>query len=83
MVVKTRCGGHLGWQESPPPSRNADGKELPLTWFGGGIGSWSDVAVADFIEALLETRNEDRCREKKGRTNCRSAGVLPTLISKL
>ena len=20
VVVKTRCGGHLGWQESPPPS---------------------------------------------------------------
>lgn len=83
VVVKTRCGGHLGWQESPPPSRDANGKELPSTWFGGGIGSWSDVAVADFIEALLETRKEDRCKEEKGGANGRNAGVLPTHISKL
>jgi len=45
IVVKTRCGGHLGWQESPPP--------------GGGGGSWSDAAVADFVEAVLQMREED------------------------
>ncbi len=47
VVVKTRCGGHLGWQESPPPGSKSS-------------GSWSDVAVADFIEALLQIREEDR-----------------------
>eukprot|EP00578_Thalassiosira_sp_NH16_P024606 CAMPEP_0181091600 /NCGR_PEP_ID=MMETSP1071-20121207/8482_1 /TAXON_ID=35127 /ORGANISM="Thalassiosira sp., Strain NH16" /LENGTH=388 /DNA_ID=CAMNT_0023173745 /DNA_START=16 /DNA_END=1179 /DNA_ORIENTATION=+ len=25
VVVKTRCGGHLGWQESPPPSAKRKG----------------------------------------------------------
>lgn len=83
VVVKTRCGGHLGWQESPPLKRKADGKELQSTWFGGGIGSWSDVAVADFIEALLETRNEDLSTEEKEGKNGRNAGVLPKLVSKL
>lgn len=36
MVVETRCGGHLGWQESPPEG-------------GFGASSWADVAVADFL----------------------------------
>ena len=48
VVVKTRCGGHLGWQESPPPGKDGKG------------GSWSDAAVADFVEALLRMREEDR-----------------------
>eukprot|EP00804_Cyclotella_cryptica_P006008 CCRYP_000251-RA/>CCRYP_000251-RA protein AED:0.15 eAED:0.11 QI:0/0/0/1/0.5/0.33/3/0/437 len=80
VVVKTQCDGHLGWQESPPPSRDTDGKAS--AWFGGGIGSWSDVAVADFIEALLETRNEDRSREEI-RNNGRNEAVSPKLVSKL
>jgi len=64
IVVKTRCGGHLGWQESPPPSPsgNCDNKGRGLF---GGSGSWSDVAVADFIEALLQIREEDREEKKK------------------
>lgn len=52
IVVKTKCGGHLGWQESPPQSKNGDKNK--------GSGSWSDVAVADFIEALLQVREEDQ-----------------------
>ena len=60
VVVKTRCGGHLGWQESPPPGSNSS-------------GSWSDVAVADFIEALLQIREEDR--EKRLRLRLRRDGV--------
>ncbi|KAL9179979.1 LOW QUALITY PROTEIN: hypothetical protein ACHAXT_007949 [Thalassiosira profunda] len=52
VVVKTRCGGHLGWQESPPPSSKRKG------------GSWSDAAVADFIEALLQMREEDHRRRR-------------------
>ncbi len=59
VVVKTRCGGHLGWQESPPPSSSGGGGLL------GGSGSWSDVAVADFIEALLQIRQEDREKKMK------------------
>jgi hypothetical protein len=46
MVVETRCGGHLGWQEAPP-----DGT------FGSST-SWSDVATTDFIAAIIETRRE-------------------------
>ena len=62
VVVKTRCGGHLGWQESPPPSSTGEGGGLL-----GGSGSWSDVAVADFIEALLQIRQEDREKRMKER----------------
>jgi predicted alpha/beta-fold hydrolase len=62
VVVKTRCGGHLGWQESPPPSSTGKGGGLL-----GGSGSWSDVAVADFIEALLQIRQEDREKRMKER----------------
>jgi predicted alpha/beta-fold hydrolase len=44
MCVETKCGGHLGWQESPPDS-NA---------FGVGT-SWADRATADFFDAILQT----------------------------
>jgi predicted alpha/beta-fold hydrolase len=46
MVVETKCGGHLGWQESPP-----DRSRL------GMLGSsWADVVTCDFVEAVLEHR---------------------------
>jgi uncharacterized protein len=46
MVVETKCGGHLGWQESPP-----DQSRL------GMLGSsWADVVTCDFVEAVLEHR---------------------------
>jgi predicted alpha/beta-fold hydrolase len=48
MVVKTKCGGHLGWHESPPESG---------IMFGCGT-SWADVATADFIEAILNSRSD-------------------------
>lgn len=64
VVVKTRCGGHLGWQESPPPGSTGEGGGGGLL---GGSGSWSDVAVADFIEALLQIRQEDREKRIKER----------------
>lgn len=52
MVVQTKCGGHLGWQEAPPGGSNI-----------GNIGtSWADVATTEFIEAVLETRRK-RCEE--------------------
>lgn len=45
LVVKTKCGGHLGWQEAPPD--------------GFGVGkSWADAAMADFIEAVLEIKKK-------------------------
>ena len=47
MVVKTKCGGHLGWHESPPDTGNV---------FGFGT-SWADTATADFIEAVLHSRS--------------------------
>lgn len=43
LVVKTKCGGHLGWQEAP------------LDGFGIGK-SWAANAVSEFIEAVLEMR---------------------------
>lgn len=42
LICKTKCGGHLGWQEAPPN--------------GFGVGkSWADLALTDFIDALLDT----------------------------
>ena len=45
MIVETRTGGHLGWQESIPKSGAG--------WFGSS--SWSDVACGEFIDAALKT----------------------------
>lgn len=44
LCLETKCGGHLGWQESNPDS-NAP-----------GIGvRWADRACADFLEAIQQT----------------------------
>jgi len=74
VVVKTRCGGHLGWQESPPPSKDGNSK---LT------GSWSDVAVAEFIDALLQIREEDKSRGIGKRNHNIGDALPPKLLSKL
>ena len=74
VVVKTRCGGHLGWQESPPPSMDGNSK---LT------GSWSDVAVAEFIDALLQIREEDKSRGIEKRNHNIGSALPPKLLSKL
>lgn len=49
MFVETMCGGHLGWQESPPDKGN---------W--GFASSWADSAAAEFIEATLVARRKQR-----------------------
>lgn len=45
MVVETRCGGHLGWQEAPPKS-------------AFGATSWADTAASDFFDAILKVDSE-------------------------
>jgi hypothetical protein len=47
MVAETRCGGHLGWQESPPDSESAF-----------GATSWADAAAGDFFDAIMKTNTE-------------------------
>jgi predicted alpha/beta-fold hydrolase len=47
MVAETRCGGHLGWQESPPDSHF-------------GSTSWADAAASDFFDAIIKTNMERR-----------------------
>jgi predicted alpha/beta-fold hydrolase len=47
MVVETRCGGHLGWQESPPESNSSF-----------GFSSWSDIATADFFDSIMQVNVE-------------------------
>jgi predicted alpha/beta-fold hydrolase len=47
MVVETRCGGHLGWQESPPDSSSAF-----------GASSWADAASADFFDSIMKVNIE-------------------------
>ena len=51
ISVETNCGGHLGWQESTPPS-NIAAEDA----FGGGP-SWASRATADFIDAILKTND--------------------------
>ena len=47
MVVETRCGGHLGWQESPPNSKH---------FLDFGASPWSDTASADFFQAIIDSK---------------------------
>jgi len=77
LVVKTRCGGHLGWQESPPQKEGGSSSLL-----GGKSGSWSDAAVADFIEALLQIREEDR-RKRLSEGGKAMSSPPPKVLSKL
>ena len=67
MVVETRCGGHLGWQEARHPS----------TWFG--MDSWADEATADFIQAVLHHCVPDH----EGHVHPSGKGFSPVLHSKL
>jgi predicted alpha/beta-fold hydrolase len=54
MSVETKCGGHLGWQESPPRDSNTSGSSIL-----GGVGpSWAGRATADFIDAVMQTRRQ-------------------------
>ena len=46
MLVETRTGGHLGWQERSP--HKGSGSLFDTS-------SWSDVASAEFIDAALKT----------------------------
>jgi hypothetical protein len=46
MIVESKCGGHLGWHESPP-DRNV---------YGAGT-SWADAATTDFIAAVFDSYN--------------------------
>ncbi|GKY96413.1 hypothetical protein MPSEU_000600800 [Mayamaea pseudoterrestris] len=62
LVVETKCGGHLGWQESPP-----DGSA------NGMLGtSWADVATTDFIAAVVETINERETHSTVSRTGAQA-----------
>jgi predicted alpha/beta-fold hydrolase len=47
LVVETRCGGHLGWQESPPETDSHFGST-----------SWADAAASDFFESIMEVNME-------------------------
>ena len=47
MLVETRTGGHLGWQERSPDKGSG-------SLFDSS--SWSDVASTEFIDAALKTR---------------------------
>ena len=49
MVVNTKCGGHLGWQEA---GNNRDRSVSFMNFLSGG-GSWADTAMADFFSAVI------------------------------
>lgn len=66
LVVKTKCGGHLGWQEAPPQESFGIGK------------SWADTAMVDFIEAILDTRKRMRMNDENehdGQTQEQTMGI--------
>ena len=50
LVVRTKCGGHLGWQEAPPDTGNV---------FGFGT-SWADMATTEFIDAVIKLRQQEK-----------------------
>jgi hypothetical protein len=55
MVVETRCGGHLGWQETPPSSSDKNNTNQ----FGtASSSSWADTATADFFDAVMKCNIE-------------------------
>ena len=60
IVVKTKCGGHLGWQEARP---------------GGGIvgKSWAGDAMVDFIQAVLDDRRAERQKKNSIKVNTRGS----------
>jgi len=77
MCVETKCGGHLGWQESPPDS-NA---------FGVGP-SWADRATADFFGAILKSGNYGQKATQQPSLEARegddsTSGETPRFRSKL
>ena len=59
LVVKTKCGGHLGWQEVPQDAGSGAGRG----WWGNR--SWADRATADFIDAVIKLRDERRREQGK------------------
>lgn len=69
MCVETKCGGHLGWQESPPPDSN-------------GVGaSWADRATADFFDAIIKTgtsNHQPASNEDLSGTRVHSPSSIPT-----
>jgi hypothetical protein len=64
MVVETTCGGHLGWHEAvvddnPNTTNNNGEKSRSQSWTHSLIGtSWADVAMIDFIQAILELHKQ-------------------------
>lgn len=53
MSVETKCGGHLGWQESPPTSSNSSTHDH-IDDDSGFRPTWAGRATADFIDAVLK-----------------------------
>ena len=64
MVVETTCGGHLGWHEAVVDTNSSNNdttgdKKNRLSWTHSLLGtSWADVAMIDFIQAILELHKE-------------------------
>lgn len=64
LVVESRCGGHLGWQESPPESS---------TIFGST--SWADTVTADFFDSILNTSSIPSTKQQQEQQQDDSAGT--------
>ena len=69
-VVETRCGGHLGWQESCPSSKNS-------------IQSWSDMAIIEYFQNLYLRQQHTEYQEKSSNTNTDKDHMAPQIRSKL
>lgn len=55
MVVESKCGGHLGWQEAPPGNY--------------GLGkSWADAATTDFIQVVFESFHKRKIKRDDAAT---------------
>lgn len=65
MVVETKCGGHLGWQES----------QLDVNAWGVGT-SWADVATVDFLQAVMDTHTIAAKKSANGKASVHDGNAL-------
>ena len=69
LVVKTKCGGHLGWQEAPPSGT-----------FGIGT-SWADTAMANFFLSVLEVKDALKRTSTTGKQSVGGESIVECLYN--
>lgn len=69
-VVQTRCGGHLGWQESCPSGESS-------------LQSWSDMAIIEYFQHLYLQQPQTEYHETFSQRDNDKGTTAPQIKSKL